>query len=92
MLHPDAARQLAEQLNPASPSHPWENVRFTTSWGSRTPLDVVLVEPDLVAEIDVDTAQDHGAWRHPVRLARLRQDVAPRDVAAFGEGSVPAAG
>lgn len=92
LLHPDAARQLAEHLIPARLSHPWVGVRFTTSWGSRTPLDVVLVEPDLVAEIEVDTAQDRGAWRHPVRLARLRQDLARSDVPAFGAGSIPASG
>jgi hypothetical protein len=53
---------------------------------------VILVELDLVAEVEVDTAQDRGARRHPVRLARLREDMAPGDVAAFGEGAVPAAG
>ncbi|QIJ62538.1 ATP-dependent DNA ligase [Streptomyces sp. JB150] len=91
-LRPDAAGQLAERLVPASPGHRWEGVRFTTSWGSRAPLDVVLVQPSLVAEIDVDTAQDRGAWRHPVRFVRLRVDMEPSDVAAFGEGAVPAAG
>ncbi|WP_280921971.1 hypothetical protein [Streptomyces durhamensis] len=40
----------------------------------------------------MDRAQDLGAWRHPVRFVRLREDVAPGDVAAFGEGAVPAAG
>ncbi|MBQ1100958.1 hypothetical protein KBY55_34125 [Streptomyces sp. b94] len=92
LVHPDTARQLAEHLTPARSGHPWQGVRFTTSWGSRTPLDVILVEPDLVAEIEVDTAQDRGAWRHSVRLARIREDMAPGDVAAFGEGAVPAAG
>ncbi|MGW8395849.1 ATP-dependent DNA ligase [Streptomyces lydicus] len=60
-------------LQPAGPGHPWEGVRFTTSWGSRTPLDVLLVEPELVAEIMVDTAQERGAWRHPVRFASTSQ-------------------
>ncbi|MFE0805286.1 ATP-dependent DNA ligase [Streptomyces sp. NPDC058812] len=91
-LYPDAARRLAADLTPAGAGHPWQGVRFTTSWGSRTPLDVVLVEPRLVAEIAVDTAQDRGAWRHPVRFARLRQDVTPADVPAFGQGAVPASG
>ncbi|MGW0708968.1 ATP-dependent DNA ligase [Streptomyces sp. NPDC002643] len=91
-LHPEAARRLADQLTVAGPGHPWASVRFTTSWASHTPLDVVLVEPDMVAEIDVDTAQDRGAWRHPVRLVRLREDMAPGDVAAFGQGAVPASG
>ncbi|WP_327419635.1 ATP-dependent DNA ligase [Streptomyces sp. NBC_01233] len=55
-LRPDAARDLAERLTLAWPGHPWEGVRFTTSWGSRTPLEVVLVDPTQVAEIMVDTA------------------------------------
>ncbi|OAL15989.1 ATP-dependent DNA ligase [Streptomyces noursei] len=91
-LRPDAARDLADRLTPAGPGHPWEGVRFTTSWGSRTPLDVVLVEPELVAEITVDTALERGAWRHPVRFARLRLDVAVADVPPFGAGAEPASG
>ncbi|MFJ9703366.1 ATP-dependent DNA ligase [Streptomyces fradiae] len=89
-LRPDAARDLAERLTPAGPGHPWEGVRFMTSWGSRAPLDVVLVEPELVAEITVDTAQERGSWRHPVRFARLRLDVAVTDVPPFGAGAEPA--
>lgn len=84
-----AARQLASKLTPAGAAHPWEGIRFSTSWGSRAPLDVVLVEPNLVAEIVADTAQDHGVWRHPVRFARLRLDVALEDVPRFGAGAVP---
>ncbi|MFJ8713841.1 ATP-dependent DNA ligase [Streptomyces violaceus] len=91
-LHSEAARRLTDHLTAAERGHPWEGVRFTTSWGSRTPLDVVLIEPELVAEIYVDTAQDRGVWRHPVRFVRLREDMAPGDVAAFGEGAVTAAG
>lgn len=91
-LRPETARQLAGQLTAAVPEHPWEGVRFMTSWGSRSPLDVVLIKPELVAEIDVDTAQVRGVWRHPVRVVRLREDMLPCDVAAFGQGAVPAAG
>ncbi|MBV7700255.1 hypothetical protein [Streptomyces sp. TRM70350] len=91
-LHPAAARRLADQLTVPGPGHPWEGVRFTTSWGSRAPLDVALVEPDMVAEPTVDTAQDRGAWRHPVRFVHLREDTASGDVAAFGEGAAPASG
>ncbi|MEU8955008.1 ATP-dependent DNA ligase [Streptomyces sp. NPDC048518] len=84
-LRADVARQLAEHLTPTGPGsvHPWEGVRFTAAWGSRTPLDVVLVEPELVAEIEVDTARERGAWRHQVRVARLRTDRAPADVPRF---------
>ncbi|MEV5731312.1 ATP-dependent DNA ligase [Streptomyces pharetrae] len=91
-LRPDAARGLAERLTLARPGHPWEGVRLTTSWGSRTELDVVLVEPVLVAEIMVDTALERGSWRHPVRFARLRLDVALPDVPPFGAGVQPASG
>ncbi|MEV5567894.1 ATP-dependent DNA ligase [Streptomyces sp. NPDC052196] len=86
-LRADAARQLAGRLTAAGHSHPWEGVRFTASWGSRTPLDVVLVEPELVAEIAVDTAHERGAWRHPVRFTRLRTDITPADVTPFGTGA-----
>ncbi|MFF9819559.1 hypothetical protein [Streptomyces sp. NPDC014006] len=90
-LRPNAAREQAERLRPAGPGHAWEVVRFTAPWGSRTPLDVTLIEPGLVAEVAVDTAQERGAWRHPVRLVRLRQDMAPGQMPAFGEGAVPSA-
>ncbi|WP_459250051.1 ATP-dependent DNA ligase [Streptomyces youssoufiensis] len=87
-LRPEVARDLAERLMPAQPDHhPWEGVRFTTSWGSRTSLDVVLVEPDLVAEIAVDTALERGSWRHPVRFARLRLDITVANVPPFGAGA-----
>ncbi|MEU1012551.1 hypothetical protein [Streptomyces sp. NPDC005890] len=51
-----------------------------------------MSSPSWVAEIDVDTAQDRGVWRHPVRVVRLRDDMPPGDVAKFGQGAVPAAG
>ncbi|MFF9212907.1 MULTISPECIES: ATP-dependent DNA ligase [unclassified Streptomyces] len=86
-LRNDAARQLAERLTPAGPRHPWQGVRFTSSWGSSRTLDVTLVEPGLVAEIAVDTAQERGGWRHPIRYARLRLDLSAADVPAFGEGA-----
>ncbi|MER5781257.1 ATP-dependent DNA ligase [Streptomyces mobaraensis] len=86
-LRPEAAHDLGRRLEPAGAGHPWEGVRFTASWGSRTALEVVLVEPVLVAEIQVDTALERGAWRHPVRLARLRLDVAVDDVPPFGAGA-----
>lgn len=59
-------------------------MRSRSGSSTRAPLDVVLVEPDMVAEIDVDVAQDHGAWPHPVRPVRIREGHGPGDVAAFG--------
>ncbi|MET9518251.1 hypothetical protein [Streptomyces sp. NPDC002994] len=91
-LRPDAARQLAEHLHPAGSDHPWTGARFSSTWGSREPLDVTLVVPELVAEIDADNAIDRGAWRHPMRFVRLRLDATVADVPRFGEGITPAAG
>ncbi|MGV9318222.1 ATP-dependent DNA ligase [Streptomyces sp. NPDC003660] len=91
-LHPDQARSVGAQLTAAQPGHAWEGVRFTTSWQSHTPLAVTLVEPELVAEIAVDTSQSGGVWRHAIRFARLREDMTPADVLAFGEGAVAGTG
>ena len=85
-----AARQPSSELTPACTAHPWKGIRFRASWGSRAPLDVVLVEPSLVAEIVADTARDRGVRRHPVRFARLWLDVTVEDVPAFGAGDAPA--
>ncbi|WP_331452157.1 ATP-dependent DNA ligase [Streptomyces sp. SS162] len=87
-LSPDAARQVACHLRPAPSGHLWAGVRFSSSWGSRQPLDVVLVAPELVAEVDADTAIDRGTWRHPLRFVRPRLDVAVDDAPRFGEGTV----
>ncbi|MFK4070471.1 hypothetical protein [Streptomyces sp. NPDC029674] len=45
----------------------------------------MLVEPALVAEIMVDTAQERGSWRHPLRFARIRDDLMPVAVPLFGD-------
>ncbi|MFI1286748.1 hypothetical protein ACH4U5_39400 [Streptomyces sp. NPDC020858] len=91
-LNPDAASQLAEHLTQAGPDHPWTGVRFAATWGSREPLDPILVVPDLVAEVSADTAIDRGAWRHPLRLVRLRLDATVADVPMFGEGAQASSG
>ncbi|MEU3221166.1 hypothetical protein [Streptomyces sp. NPDC006971] len=44
-------------------------------------LDVVLVRPDVVVEVPVDTSVDlSGRWRHPVRIHRVRTDPTPAAV------------
>lgn len=42
------------------------------------------MQPILVAEVLADTAVDAGRYRHPVRLARLRDDLRPEQVRRFG--------
>ncbi|MEV6735345.1 ATP-dependent DNA ligase, partial [Streptomyces sp. NPDC051364] len=91
-LRPDVSRQVGEHLAAAGPGHPFEGVRFTSAWGSRDVLDVVLVRPDVVAEVSADRAVDRGNFRHPLRFQRIRLDVATADVPPFGQGSATAAG
>ncbi|MGW5658495.1 ATP-dependent DNA ligase [Streptomyces sp. NPDC003758] len=48
-------------------------------------MNVTLVQPDLVVEVDVDAARDSvGGWRHPARWQRTRPDLSPGDIARFG--------
>ncbi|WP_236719197.1 ATP-dependent DNA ligase [Wenjunlia vitaminophila] len=83
-----AAQQadLGRLLTPGTAAHPWEGMRVTAHWGSRDLLRFTTVEPGLVVEFEGDTAVDHGRWRHPVRVRRLRPDLAPGDVPRFGAG------
>ncbi|MGW7029096.1 ATP-dependent DNA ligase [Streptomyces xanthophaeus] len=89
-LRPEVSRQVGEHLVAAGPGHPFEGVRFTAAWGSRDVLDVVLVRPDLVAEISADRAVDRGVFRHPLRFQRLRLDVTVEDVPQFADGTAAA--
>nr|WSW49872.1 hypothetical protein OG296_43445 [Streptomyces sp. NBC_01001] len=92
-LRPEASRQVAEHLAAAEAGHPWTGARFSVAWRSRDVLDVVLVRPELVAEISADRAVDHGGvYRHPLRFKRLRLDMTVGDVAPFGAGPAAVAG
>ncbi|MGY3064440.1 hypothetical protein ACVWZD_008762 [Streptomyces sp. TE3672] len=72
---------VADRLAPADGPHPWEGRTFSERWGSTELLDVVLVRPDVVVEVAVDTSVDpSGLWRHPVRVHRVRTDLHPADV------------
>ncbi|WP_260475833.1 ATP-dependent DNA ligase [Streptomyces sp. WAC 06725] len=86
------SRSVKVQLSPAAADHPWRSRVFSAGWGSRETLQVTLVAPELVAEVSGDTAVDAGRWRHPVRVLRLRSDLASPDVPLFGTGNEPSAG
>ncbi|NJP34296.1 ATP-dependent DNA ligase [Micromonospora sp. HSS6-12] len=90
--HPltDAQRtELAEMLSPVRPprrgavAHPWPEP-LPASWSGQLerpePLPYVQVDPTVVVEIDADVAFEHQRWRHRVRYARARPDVAVHDV------------
>ncbi|MEV7076616.1 ATP-dependent DNA ligase [Streptomyces sp. NPDC093990] len=76
-------RAIAPLLTPAA-AHPWTGWSFSAGWGSRQRLNVTLVEPELVVEVDVDVARDaSGRWRHPARWHRSRPDLTPADAPTF---------
>ncbi|WP_446590428.1 ATP-dependent DNA ligase [Streptomyces sp. LARHCF249] len=75
-------KELRERLAPAEAEHQWLDVRISSHWGSRDPLDFTCVQPDLVAEFHGDAAVDRGRWRHPVRLHRLRTEITPDEIPA----------
>ncbi|MFD7553575.1 ATP-dependent DNA ligase [Streptomyces sp. NPDC059835] len=91
-LRPAAAAELSALLRPGGPGHAWEGVRFSAAWGSPRALEALTVVPDVVAEFHADTAFERGAWRHPVRFARVRLDTTVDDVPLFGAGQDPAEG
>ncbi|MFF1746281.1 ATP-dependent DNA ligase, partial [Streptomyces mirabilis] len=72
-----AGAAVADLLAPARRGHPWTGWSFSAGWGSRETLNVTLVEPELVVEVDVarDTA---GRWRHSAR-----PDLSPADIPTF---------
>jgi ATP-dependent DNA ligase len=75
---------LSARLTPAG-RHPWSGRTFSAGWGAKEALEVVLVVPELVVEVRADIARDSaGRWRHPVQLARFRDDLSSGDVPAFG--------
>ncbi|WP_329612347.1 hypothetical protein OG244_02705 [Streptomyces brevispora] len=75
-----AAAELGAVLRPAGPEHPWWGREFSAGWGTKESLAFQPVVPDLVAEVDTDTALDLGRHRHPVRYLRLRDDMDAGDV------------
>lgn len=89
-LSPALQKDLGRLLQPAAAGHPWTGMRITSTWGSRDALAFSIVEPEHVAEFHGDTAVDHGRWRHPVRLLRIRADMAIADAPAFGADLPPA--
>jgi ATP-dependent DNA ligase len=83
-VHADLTARLVAEAG----EHPWAGETFSDGgWGAKDALPIVLVVPDLVAEVRADVTQDStGKWRHPVKLVRLRDDLAVSDVPLFGGG------
>lgn len=74
------SRLVARRLWPllTATGETWQR---TVVWGTSETVTVRVVEP-LVAEVSADVAvDDGGVFRHPVRLLRVRPDLAPEDLA-----------
>lgn len=81
---PLAARaQLRRVLRPPRREHPWPP-RLPSSRFGQLPGDEIeytQVEPELVVEVETDTAYEQGRWRHATKYLRPRPDLAPNDLA-----------
>lgn len=80
-LHrPGSGRQSA-------PQHPWPRplpAGWIGQFGSPEPLAYQQVEPEVVAEVQVDAAYEAGRWRHQAKFLRVRTDMSIYDVPLAG--------
>ncbi|GIF69332.1 ATP-dependent DNA ligase [Asanoa ishikariensis] len=82
LLHRPVAQRQGLRME-----HPWPQPlpsSWTGSWQTRTAQRYTQVEPDTVAELLVDTAFEHGRYRHPVQHIRVRRDISVYDVPILG--------
>jgi ATP-dependent DNA ligase len=81
-LRPTTARELGKFLHEPAGEHPWPQVvRSATvaGWGNPQDINLTLVEP-IVIEVLADVAWSGTSFRHPVRYARVRPELDPRDI------------
>ncbi|MDG4825599.1 ATP-dependent DNA ligase [Asanoa sp. WMMD1127] len=82
LLSPPAARRRGAPV-----AHPWPQplpAAWSGSWQRPEPQRYAQVEPEVVAELLVDTAVDQGRYRHPVHYVRPRRDLSVYDVPLLG--------
>ncbi|WAH99733.1 ATP-dependent DNA ligase [Arthrobacter sp. MMS18-M83] len=87
VLSAAASRNLGRYLRPPVRNHPWpEEIpaslldRFSKD---RDPVRLTLVEP-IVVEVSADVAWSGRAFRHPLRVLRVRPELDPDDVQVPG--------
>ncbi|GAA4554776.1 hypothetical protein [Pseudonocardia xishanensis] len=81
---PRAARDELSVLLRPTDDHPWPET-LHPRFGSSSPLHYTRVRPEVVVELDVDTARDQGRWRHPTGYRRVRLDLRREDLAVLPE-------
>lgn len=88
-LHPAQQREVGPLLEAmtAGEEHPWPaelpSGRMGVFGGPRR-LPVLLVRPQLVAEISADSAFEYSKWRHLTRYVPVRPDLDPAEVTVPG--------
>jgi ATP-dependent DNA ligase len=62
--------------------HPWPTTISSSRFGQLPPqpVEYTPVDPAVVVELDADLAFEHGRWRHPTALLRIRSDLTPEDL------------
>jgi ATP-dependent DNA ligase len=98
-LKPAQRADLAGTLTPATRwrrgagiDHPWPRplpASWTGQLGATGPINYHQVEPTVVAEVRVDTAGEHGRWRHMAHHVRIRADMSIYDVPLVGTDDQP---
>jgi ATP-dependent DNA ligase len=85
VLSAEASRSLGKHLHPPAGNHPWpEEIpaslldRFTRD---REPVHLTLVEP-VVVEVSADVAWSGRAFRHPLRMLRVRPELHPDEISS----------
>jgi ATP-dependent DNA ligase len=79
-----ARAELQRLLRPPHTDHPWPLRLPSSRFGqtSGTEIEYTQVAPQLVVEVETDTAYEHGRWRHATKYLRLRPDLAPGELSA----------
>jgi hypothetical protein len=73
---------VAASLRPAT-GHPWPQplpAAWAGSFNRGHPVVYTQVEPETVAEVEVDPAVEFGRWRHSARFVRIRAELRPKQL------------
>jgi hypothetical protein len=80
-LSSEQSAALGAVLRPAAADHPWPDEIGIGRWGGTGgKVQLTKADPSVVVEVSADAALQAGRWRHPLRMVRIRADMAPGDV------------
>lgn len=71
---------IGELLRPGDERAELAGIARLHRFGHGEPSPVTPVKPALVVEVAADSACDHGTYRHPLPLRRIRADLRPTDL------------